>query len=75
MVDVVDPLVTDTIWIGQTNHLNEKEVASVLTPEMKDILAKVQSVENTMKTYYDLKDNLKIRWKREVNEIIEKELK
>jgi DNA repair photolyase len=61
------PYVTESIWIGQLNHIDDCELGE----KEKEVLSRVQSEENTMQTYRVFKDNQKIKWKYEVRKIIE----
>ena len=66
LVALLMPYVTETIWVGQLNHIDALELGE----KEKEILSRVQSKENTMLTYHALKDNPKIKWKSEVREML-----
>lgn len=82
VIEKVEPLVTETIWLGKANRLLGKtgkgrlEVNGVLTEETKrkaEELNEWQDDENILKLYNQLKDNPKIRWKESIRNIIENE--
>lgn len=74
LIDTLMPYVSDTIWIGQINHLKDLDLSRLNKSQqekVKEILTSVQSVENTIRAYQTLKDNPKIRYKYEIRKILE----
>lgn len=66
----LQPLVTETIWIGTMNHLNQIRVDS---PEVELELARIRGgqTDERLKTIYNShRENHVIRWKKEIRKVV-----
>ena len=73
LVDTIESLVTDTIWIGPMNKIRQRVDCS-----NKDVLLRVQEIEHMqrpsemLRLYDDLQENSKVRWKGSILKIVER---
>lgn len=74
IVDEVDPLVNDSIWIGKMNHLimrlTTNGVTDSATMDRAKQLLQQQSDSNIRSLYQKLKGNPKIEWKESIQEVV-----
>ncbi len=66
LVDMVEPFVTDSIWLGGMNQINRRVDLSKIPEDKMYIIegARKAASLNAVKKYYEgLKDNPKIKWK------------
>lgn len=71
----VDPYVNKTIWIGMMNL--PKQRVDLTVKENNDAVNKVlilQTDENIMKLYRELKDEPKVRWKDSIKKVIKRRI-
>ena len=76
LMEACGPYITDTIWFGKMNKINERVHAypSRLVRSYL-LLARECSADNVvMRVYRLLKDNPKVRWKDSFQEVIRREL-
>lgn len=72
-INVMEQYVTDKIWIGKMNKIDERVVkSSVEITYACDEIIKQQSDENILRMVEQLKDNPKIAWKDSILEVIER---
>lgn len=65
----VEPIVTDTIWIGKLNEIRERCIAGTSEEEIRKIEAG-QTDERVREIYELLKDKPKVRWKKEYRDVL-----
>ena len=73
MFQIMEPYVSDKIWIGKMNKISTRVRND--SPEVVtacDEVMKYQSDENIMWLVNELKGNSKIAWKDSIKEVIEK---
>jgi len=71
LIDMFDPLVSETIWIGKMNHIDER--VEILTDEdarKAQAIRDGQTDERVTQLYRRFKDNPKIQWKDSIREVI-----
>jgi len=68
VVEVVDPYVTDTIWIGKMNKVQLR--VSIEHADRISEIAEMQSDVEIKALYSALKNHPKIRWKDSINAVI-----
>ena len=74
-VAVLDPHVTDSIWLGKMNHAEERLRANGVwerpgVQERTLALLESQSDERILRLYSALKDNPKVRWKESIKQVV-----
>jgi DNA repair photolyase len=71
LVDTLEPLVTDAIWIGKMNHIKRNIVIDSVEIEAAIRWIKLgQTDDRIMEIYSNLKNNPKIKWKTCMKRII-----
>lgn len=74
LVNDLSEFVSETLWIGKINYpLNRLKLNGVTDPivlQKANDLIQIQSDENVLKLYYQLKDNPKIRWKESIKKVL-----
>lgn len=73
--NVMAPYVTDAIWIGVMNFIDER--VEVKTDEDRQMVAKMkldQNMANYMRVYHELKDHKLIKWKESMKSALGLEL-
>ena len=71
LIDELLPFVSDAIWIGKMNHINE--IAKDADAEVKKALDGIeqnQTDEIILKIYAEHKDNPKIKWKDSIKKVV-----
>jgi DNA repair photolyase len=69
VIDKLQPIVTETIWVGCMNHMSTK----VFTPDTMNWYNQIKEIntyDNIKRIYEQLKDNPKIRWKDSVRDLL-----
>jgi len=75
LFDVLEPYVTDGIWIGMMNQVRQR--VKIITAEDKkyvDMIVKGQTEKRIREIYEELKDDVKIRWKESFKTVLGLEL-
>lgn len=73
MVYELLPYITDTIWLGKMNFINQRVDTSNWKPEDWKYMDKVQTVvkdEFIQDLYEDFKDNPKVKWKESIKKVL-----
>lgn len=74
LVDDINPLVTETIWIGKMKSVKKRlainGAADAHTLQRADALIESQSNDKIQALYEELRDNPKIRWKESIKEVV-----
>lgn len=72
LVDLVEPYVSDSIWLGKMNNLDRarSRVETEADKNMLDILEELQNDERIRDLHEDLKDEPKVRWKESIKKIV-----
>jgi len=70
VINEIQHLVTETIWIGCMNHMSEKNFTCD-TIDWYERIKEINSYDNIKRIYEQLKDNPKIRWKDSVRDLLE----
>lgn len=68
---VMEPYVTDSIWIGKLNHVDKRvKVETEEDQEMVDMIVAGQTDERIHEIYEALKDEPKVKWKESFKEVL-----
>ena len=72
VVEAVRPFVTDTIWIGKMNkvRLRVKSEDPAIQKAVDKVTTELQSDESIMTLYRHFKDDLMIRWKDSIKDVV-----
>jgi DNA repair photolyase len=71
LVDTVEPLVTDAIWIGKMNHIKRNIVIDSVEIEAAIRWIKLGQTDDRIKEIYSsLEDNPKIKWKGSIKDLL-----
>jgi len=70
LIEMIDPFVTGTIWIGCMNHMGANDFTNGRELVWYDEMRAINSYKNIMCVYAKLKDNPKIRWKDSVRDLL-----
>ena len=68
LYEKLDPFVSDAIWIGKMNRIDQR-VSGVPQNEVERVISG-QTDEKVKTVYEALKDRLKIKWKESVKEVV-----
>ena len=73
MFKVMEPFVTDTIWVGKMNRIDTRvKKSSVMIEAACKEVAEMQNDKNIMWLVKTLKGNPKVSWKDSIKEVIER---
>ena len=73
IVDMVDPYITDTIWIGKMNRITERVPKEIWSDPENEFMIELKSTleDDFVKHMYEiLKDNQKVRWKDSYKKVL-----
>jgi len=70
LITLIQPWVTETIWIGTMNHMHRSDFAENEMP-WYDWMLEINAKENMRKIWEANRDNPKIRWKDSVQELLQ----
>lgn len=74
LVNDLSEFISETLWIGKLNYpLSRLKLNGVTDPivfQKVNQLIQIQSDENVLKLYSQLKDNLKVRWKESIKKVL-----
>lgn len=70
VINAIQSMVTETIWIGCMNHMSKKDFTCD-TIDWYERIQEINSYNNMKRIYEQLKDNPKIRWKDSVRDLLE----
>lgn len=81
LIPLIEPMVTDTIWVGLMNDIKRRVLNPKLNPgidwktgeakEHLDMIHKVQAYDGVVLLYEYLKDNKKIRFKDSIKKMLD----
>lgn len=68
LVNIIEPFITNSIWIGKMNNIDTRVLN--IDPDILFNFEKYQTNENIFNIYNSLKDNKKIKWKESIKKIV-----
>jgi len=75
MFDMLEPYVTDRIWIGKMNNVRQRvKVQTAEDKKFVDMIVKGQTDVRIHEIYRTLKDDPKVRWKESFKSVLGLEL-
>jgi len=73
LVDALESLVTDTIWIGKLNQPRRRvDCTDRAVFERVQAIEHMQRDSEMLRLYDDLQDNKKVRWKESISRIVDR---
>jgi DNA repair photolyase len=75
MFDMLEPYVTDAVWIGKMNHVRQRvKVQTAADKKYVDMIVRGQTDARIHEIYAELKDDPKVRWKESFKTVLGLEL-